>query len=80
MYETDVAVTILQNIVADASFAAKNPKDFQVKIGDQADFQKELAKYDKRLKDLLSNPELPANLARMINDRLRVLNEIKLIC
>lgn len=38
MYETDVAVTILQNIVADASFAAKNPKDFQVKIGDQADF------------------------------------------
>ena len=76
LYDTEIVATVLENIVKEASFEAK---DYPTRIADHREFEQEIDKYLKNLKTLAPNPELPVNIARMFNDRIRVLNEVKLI-
>lgn len=53
LYFTVIVATVLENIVKDASFEAR---DYQTKIADHKEFEEEIDKYLKSLKALAPNP------------------------
>ena len=76
LHDTEIVVTVLENMVKEASFEAK---DYPTRIADHRKFEQEIDKYLRNLKTIAPNPEFPVSIARMFNDRIRVINEVKLV-
>ncbi len=76
LHDTEIVVTVLENMVKEASFEAK---DYPKRIADHIKFEQEIDKYLRNLKTLAPNPEFLVSIARMFNDSIRVINEVKLV-